>query len=129
MTSWGTWGGYERLPDLTEKEQKAFARGDFPTFRKSAHVQALNTMIVESRSVDPAELVGRVLEYEGEGRSYFVLLTQHDDGTNLIKGIALLGQPIPGGILYPLLSMTRQDLLRESLLHQPRKITTTQGAA
>lgn len=114
-------GGYHRLPKLTDEEKEAFRRKQFHKLRKSEHVQAMESLINNSHSVPPDEVDGAVLYYspEDQGEAYpgYALLVEDEEGDLYVKIINFVGSSLEDP--FSLVGKTKEELVKARFEHVP----------
>lgn len=117
------YAGPHFLPPLTEQEVEDWKAKRYHLVRKSAHVQAMEQLINASHSVDPTEVHGAVLYYEGEDTSpsggYILLQEDEEDGDLGFKLVIFLNTGVTPDVINRLEGMTKEQLVQERFRHVP----------
>ena len=115
--------GFYDLPEMTDKDMEDLSAKQYHKLKTSEHVQAMEKLVEDSKSVGPTDLEGVVLAYEQAGspgdprNTRYVVITK--DGPEPEFQICyFLGAMPPRQVVQKLARLDRAGLIRERAMNQ-----------
>ena len=125
------YAGMRELPDLTDKEEQAYARKEFHKLRKSRHVQAMEALVNNAHSVAPTEVNGALFYYDkeengGGAPGYYLFAEDEEDGEITYMWVGFIGTAPNYGVINELRGLSKDELALKRFEHvPPRSITVS----
>lgn len=113
-----TYIGFQKLPQFTEEELKAWREKQYHKLNGSAHVEEMRRLVLAGASVAPGDINGVVLAYDSGNPiprdKAYVMLVETEEAGLAWRRIPFLGGGFPPPEFVDFLQKAdRQDLLDE----------------